>query len=141
MINDTGGHAAGDEALRRIGHLLKTHLRPNDTGARLGGDEFAVLLPGCPRERAERIAGKILAAIDEFVLHWERGKTFRVGASIGLAYSESGQHDAAALLRAADAACYAAKTGGRGRIETYEASANYEPSGRFEISTLRNQLS
>jgi diguanylate cyclase (GGDEF)-like protein len=140
-INDKGGHAAGDEALRRIGHLLKTHLRPNDTAARLGGDEFAVLLPGCPRQHAERIAGQILEAIDQFVLHWERGQTFRVGASIGLAYSETGQHDAAALLRAADAACYAAKTGGRGRIETYEASPDYEPSGRFEISTLRNHLS
>jgi len=140
-INDTGGHAAGDEVLRRIGRLLKTHLHPNDTGARMGGDEFAVLMPGCPREQAQRMAENILAAIDQLVVPWERGQNFTVGASIGLAYSENGQHDATALLRAADAACYAAKTNGRGRIETCEASANYELSGRFEISTLRNQLS
>jgi diguanylate cyclase (GGDEF)-like protein len=98
----------------------------------LGGDEFAVLLPGCPREHAQRIAGQILATIDQFVLQWERGQTFRIDASIGLAYSETAQHDAAVLLHAADTACYAA----------YEASADYEPSGRFEILTLRrNPLS
>jgi GGDEF domain-containing protein len=90
---------------------------------------------------AEQIAGRILAAIDQFVPHSERGQTFKVGSSIGLAYSETGQHDAATLLRAADAACYAARTDGRGRIKTYEASPDYEPSGRFEISTLWNPLS
>jgi diguanylate cyclase (GGDEF)-like protein len=136
-INDSGGHAAGDEALCRIGRLLKANLRPQDTAARMGGDEFAVLLPACPLELAESIATKILAAIDQFVLPWEGGRSFKVGASIGLAYSEAGEQDATALLRAADAACYAAKNGGRGRLEIYRAGPSYEPSGRFEISNLR----
>lgn len=140
-INDTGGHAAGDEALRRVAQLLKEHLRSSDTAARLGGDEFAILLPGSSREHAERTAAKILAAIEGFALHWDGGKCFRLGASIGLAYSDSGGHDATALLRAADAACYAAKTGGRGRVEVYRAEQRHEPSGRFEISKLREQLS
>lgn len=140
-INDTGGHAAGDETLRRIAHLLREHLRPTDTAARLGGDEFAVLLPGTPREYAERVARRILAAIEGFALQWEGGRTFQVSASIGLAYSEFGGHDSDALLRAADAACYAAKTGGRGRVEIYRADQDHEPSGRFEISRLRQRLS
>lgn len=136
-VNDTAGHAAGDEMLRRIGQAVKTKL-PDDTVARVGGDEFAVLLRGCHREHAQQIAANILATIDQLVLHW-KGRRFQVGASIGLAYSETGQHEAAALLHAADAACYASKTRGGGRIETYLASRDCEPSGRFEISTLREQ--
>lgn len=49
----------------------------------MDGDEFAILLQRCPRRRAEEVAAKILAAIEEFTLHWEGGKLFRVGASIG----------------------------------------------------------
>jgi diguanylate cyclase (GGDEF)-like protein len=139
-INDTGGHAAGDETLRRIGLLLKQHLRAKDTAARMGGDEFAVLLPGCPAHRAERVAEKILGDIQKFTLPWDNGRSFRVGASIGLAYSEGGKYDAAALLRAADAACYAAKTGGRGRIEIHRAGVDYTASGRFEISKFGEEL-
>jgi diguanylate cyclase (GGDEF)-like protein len=138
-INDTGGHAAGDEALRHIGELLKQHLRNKDTAARMGGDEFAILLPGCPPHRAEIVAEKILADIRQFTLHWEGGQSFQLGASIGLAYSEPGSSDAAAVLRAADAACYAAKTGGRGRVEVHRASEACESSGRFEISRIRHE--
>ncbi len=116
-INDQGGHAAGDEALRRVSEILKRHVRASDTAARLGGDEFALLLPGCPRERAEQVATTVLRAIEEFVLSWEGGHYFRVGASMGVAYAAAGEADAAALLRVADSACYAAKNAGRGRIE------------------------
>jgi len=140
-INDTGGHAAGDETLRRVSQLVKSHLRPSDTVARMGGDEFAVLLPVCSREAAERIAASLLVTIEEFTLAWENGRIFRVSASIGLAYAEPGEHDTVALLRAADAACYAAKIGGRGRIKAYRADSSFGPSGRSEISRLRQQLS
>jgi diguanylate cyclase (GGDEF)-like protein len=139
-INDSGGHAAGDAALRRVGELLRGHVRPADTAARLGGDEFAVLLADAPREHAEGVARKILTAIDRLPLHWGEQR-FTIGASIGLAYSESGECDATALLRAADAACYAAKMGGRSRIETYSTERSCEPSGRFAISKLRESSS
>lgn len=137
QINDTGGHAAGDETLRRIGCILKSQIRTSDTAARLGGDEFAIILPGCPRERAEQVAQQILGAIEDFALHWEGGKFFRVGASIGIAYTNSGEYDAAAVLRAADSACYAAKKNGRGRIEVYHADPVHEASGRFQLSELQ----
>ena len=134
-INDRGGHAAGDEALRRVSEILKVHARASDTAARLGGDEFALLLPGCPGERAEQVAREALAAIEEFVLHWEGGHYFRVGASMGVAWAEPGAADAAALLRVADAACYAAKNAGRGRIEVRPATVRHEPS-RFVLEVL-----
>lgn len=137
QINDTGGHAAGDETLRQIGRILKSQVRSGDTAARMGGDEFAVLLQNCPRERAEQLAESILEAIEDFSLHWEGGKYFTVGASIGVSYTNAGEHDAAAVLRAADSACYAAKNNGRGRIEVYHADPQYEASGRFSLAELQ----
>jgi diguanylate cyclase (GGDEF)-like protein len=135
-VNDRGGHAAGDEALRRVSELLKEHVRASDTAARVGGDEFALLLPGCPRERAEQVAAEVLAAIHEFVLHWDDGHYFRVGASMGVAYSGAGETDADELLRAADSACYAAKNAGRGRIEV-RCARRVRDTGHFEVTALR----
>jgi diguanylate cyclase (GGDEF)-like protein len=137
QINDTGGHAAGDETLRRIGRILKAHIRADDTAARMGGDEFAILLQRCPRERAEQVANSLLAAIEDFSLHWEGGKFFRVGASIGFAYTTAGAPDAASVLGAAYSPCYAAKNNGRGRIEIYHADPVYEASGRFQLPDLQ----
>ena len=135
QINDTAGHAAGDETLRQVGLLLKEQLRATDTAARMGGDEFAVLLPRCPRERAEQIARNILFALQQLELHWE-GRTFRVGASIGVAYTNAGEYDTAAVLRAADSACYVAKRTGRNRIEVNHAEPSYEASGRFNLKDM-----
>jgi len=134
-INDRGGHAAGDEALRHVSEILKAHVRASDTAARLGGDEFGLLLPGCPSERAEQVAAAVLAAIDEFVLRWEGGQYFRLGASMGIACAAPGEADAAALLRVADSACYAAKNAGRGRIEVRCARKLDAPS-HFELEAL-----
>jgi diguanylate cyclase (GGDEF)-like protein len=118
-INDTAGHAAGDETLRRVGQIMRGQLRSTDTAARMGGDEFAILLPLCPRERAVQLGANILAAIRSFVLSWE-GQELRVGASIGVAFTRAGELDAASVLRGADAACYAAKKNGRNRVEVHE---------------------
>jgi diguanylate cyclase (GGDEF)-like protein len=136
QINDTAGHAAGDEALRQVGALLKTQVRSIDTAARMGGDEFAVLLSGCRRERAVEIANNILSALQKLELRWE-GKTFHVGASIGVAYTDAGEYDTVTILRAADSACYKAKRSGRNRIEIHHAEPKYEASGRFNLEGLR----
>jgi diguanylate cyclase len=115
QVNDTGGHAAGDALLRDIGQLLVAQVRKSDTVARLGGDEFAVLLDECPLPKAQLIAERMRAAVVEYRLDWNDGARFSVGASIGLlpvdaAFAGAGM---AAVLAAADAACYAAKRQGR----------------------------
>ena len=118
-VNDTCGHAAGDELLRQVGQQLKKHIRKGDTLARLGGDEFGLLLRHCPLEKANNIAEKIRHAIESFRFSWE-GKTFSVGLSIGLApFDGSPGSSAADLLSAVDQACYIAKSKGRNRIHIH----------------------
>ena len=113
QVNDTGGHAAGDAVLRDVAQLLGAQVRKSDTVARLGGDEFAVLLNSCPVPQAQVIAEKMRLAVVEYRLAWEGGQAFSIGASIGLLPVDGSYAGAAAVLRAADEACYAAKRQGR----------------------------
>lgn len=115
QVNDSAGHAAGDALLRGIARELSGRLRQSDSVARLGGDEFAALLPGCPMSRARDIAESMRAAVDAYRLSWD-GQDFQVGASIGLVVANGTHANAAEVLRAADAACYAAKRAGRNRV-------------------------
>lgn len=131
-VNDRGGHAAGDAMLRQIAGLIESQVRTSDTAARVGGDEFALLLEGCGEFECTRVAHAVLEAIDEFCLEYE-GHAFRVGASIGVAFSEHGAESATDLMRAADQACYSAKEGGRNRIEVSEAGFSSRTTGRFEL--------
>jgi len=118
VVNDTCGHVAGDELLRQLASILRTVVRDSDTLARLGGDEFGVLLPNCGPRNAHDIAAKLLEAVQEFRFVWE-GSTFTLGASIGLVPIDASGEDNQTLLGAADAACYAAKEGGRNRVHIY----------------------
>ena len=118
QVNDTGGHAAGDALLRDVAKALAAQTRKSDTVARLGGDEFAVLLPDCPLGPAEVIAERMRAAVVGYRLQWE-GHSFGVGASIGLVRVDAGFATAADVLRAADAACYAAKSQGRNCVAVH----------------------
>ncbi len=122
LVNDTGGHAAGDRMLRDVAHELAARLRKSDTLARIGGDEFAVLLPECPVAQARAIAEKLRATVEDYVLSWH-GETFRVGASIGLVCVDGTHANGGEVLRAADAACYAAKREGRNRVTALMADA------------------
>ena len=119
IVNDSCGHAAGDELLRQLGGLLASKVRDNDTVARLGGDEFGVLLESCPLEQARHIADNLLHAVKGFCFAW-RGRPFDIGASIGLVAVNRANADLAAVLSAADMACYAAKEHGRGRVHVHE---------------------
>jgi diguanylate cyclase len=121
QVNDTAGHAAGDAVLRDVANLLAAQVRKMDTVARLGGDEFAVLLDHCPVPRAALIAEKMRSAVQAYRLSWD-GRTFGVGASIGLVPVDGSLTTAAAVLAAADAACYAAKRSGRNRVEVHGAA-------------------
>jgi diguanylate cyclase len=121
QVNDCGGHAAGDALLRDIARLLAQQVRKTDAVGRLGGDEFAVLLPGCQPGQARIIADDICAAVRAYALPWQ-GASFSVGASVGLVAVGAGFGGAADVLRAADAACYAAKKRGRSRVEVFTAA-------------------
>ena len=121
-INDTAGHAAGDEVLRQIANVLESKVRQSDTVSRLGGDEFAVLLPGCTQGRAEHIGEQIRADVERWSLTFE-GRVLTVGASIGVVEVGRDLPDAAAVLNAADTACYTAKHKGKNRVETYVRTA------------------
>jgi diguanylate cyclase (GGDEF)-like protein/PAS domain S-box-containing protein len=115
FINDSFGHAAGDDLIRAVATVLREQTRGNDLLARLGGDEFAILLPDAGQELADTIAGRLLAGIES-----ERPTGLRIGASIGIATFESGQAaEASDLLVAADIALYEAKSAGRGRVAVY----------------------
>ena len=125
QVNDTGGHAAGDALLRDVANELATQVRKSDTVARLGGDEFAVLLVDCPLGQAEQIAEKMRAAVVAYHLQWE-GHSFGVGASIGLVPVDANYATAADVMRAADAACYAAKKQGRNCVAVHNPAPEPE---------------
>ncbi|MDP3823959.1 MAG: diguanylate cyclase [Burkholderiales bacterium] len=118
LVNDTGGHAAGDALLRDVANELAAQVRKSDTVARLGGDEFAVLLSHCPLAQAAAIAEKLRSAVVAYQLPWE-GHVFGVGASIGLVPVDASYATATDVLRAADAACYAAKRQGRNCVAVH----------------------
>ena len=118
VVNDTCGHAAGDDLLKELSALLQSHIRESDTLARLGGDEFGLLLEGCSLERAQLIAADLLAAVGDFRFNWD-GKVFTVGVSIGLATVTADSTSSAEILSMADTACYWAKEQGRNRVSVY----------------------
>jgi diguanylate cyclase (GGDEF)-like protein/PAS domain S-box-containing protein len=116
-VNDTAGHAAGDALLQQVGATIRGACREHDMAARLGGDEFAVMLEDCPLVNGRQLAEKIRRAIAALVFTWS-GRDYRVGASIGLtAVSQS--VSPLGFMGEADAACYAAKASGRGRVVSY----------------------
>lgn len=121
QVNDACGHPAGDVLLQQMAKLLKDAVRAGDTVARLGGDEFAILLADCAEERAQSVGGLICNRMDEFrFVH--HGQSFRLGTSIGLVEIDRHWDDTAAIVHAADTACYAAKAAGRNRVHVWEDS-------------------
>ncbi|WP_394240835.1 ammonium transporter [Halopseudomonas laoshanensis] len=141
VVNDTCGHAAGDELLRQLTKLFQSRIRSSDVLARLGGDEFGLLLAGCPLEEAVPIVDGMRALVEEFRFSWE-GKTFAVGVSIGLVQVEQGE-TLGSLLSAADSACYAAKDAGRNRLHIYQADDQQllERRGEMQwVNRLRQAL-
>ena len=119
VVNDTCGHQAGDRLMRDVTSLLRARVRAHDTIARLGGDEFGVLLEGMTAAQAGRVADSVRQAIHNYRFIWA-GSTLTVGASIGVVPINRHTESVAAVLSAADIACYAAKEGGRNRVHVYD---------------------
>lgn len=114
-INDTYGHQAGDEVLRRMGRVLQESVYETDFVARYGGEEFVIIFPQADpkgvQKKAETIRGRIEA--EKFTFGWN---DIRVTASVGIAHYPADGADGAAILAAADKALYRAKGAGRNRV-------------------------
>lgn len=117
QINDTYGHAAGDQVLQVVAQRLKTALREADLCGRLGGEEFAVLLASTDLHEALLIAEKLRLAIQDIVMPMIDA-TLRVTISIGVARAHEDCPDTTTLLAQADAAMYQAKSSGRNRVHS-----------------------
>ncbi|GAA3896930.1 hypothetical protein GCM10022228_04650 [Halomonas cibimaris] len=114
-INDEGGHALGDEMLRRIAQIVAWEVRRSDHVARQGGDEFAVLLPSCTLPQARNIADSLRIAVSNIAVT-HQGKEYCVTLSIGVTSFIDSDQDVAAALSRADAASYEAKLNGRNAL-------------------------
>lgn len=120
IVNDTCGHAAGDELLRQASAILQAPLRRDDTLARLGGDEFAVLIENCNIDSVTTIAERLRQSMQDAQFEWN-GHVFTITVSIGMVPITAAGTNLEETLRAADMACYMAKEKGRNRIEIHHA--------------------
>ncbi|HCE93418.1 MAG TPA: diguanylate cyclase [Acidovorax sp.] len=118
VINDTCGHAAGDELLRQVARLFLAHLQPQDLLCRLGGDEFGILLWQQDLQQTLKVAERMQQELAAFRFGW-RDHVFSVSVSIGAVVLDAATESVGALLQAADSACYVAKDRGRNRIHVY----------------------
>jgi diguanylate cyclase (GGDEF)-like protein len=119
IVNDTLGHAAGDELLASVGERIQAALRTGDLAARIGGDEFAVLLWDTPEMPvARRVAERLIGAFGPGTGH--DGPTANAQVSIGVAAGHPGFGSADELLRNADVAMYSAKARGKNRVAFFE---------------------
>ena len=132
LVNDSLGHAAGDELLATAANRLRTVIRPTDTLARFGGDEFVVLCEGLAGEiEAIGVASRIEEAFAEpFQL---AAGLARVTASVGIALASDPNDEPEALVRDADTAMYRAKQRGRSGHEVFSAAMRSEKTGKLHV--------
>ncbi len=121
LVNDTCGHAAGDELLRQVSMLLTNRMRDRDTLARLGGDEFGLLIENCSLVDANQITNELLKLIRDYRFIYD-DKIFNIGVSIGLVVINTGFENISEIIHAADSACYAAKKAGRNQSFLFSAA-------------------
>ena len=140
-VNDSVGHAVGDELLRLVAGRLRACVRSDDTLGRLGGDEFIVLLEVTdkPQETASRVAGKIAESISTPIAIEDH--EFSVTTSIGVCIYPEDAHDAETMLRNADSAMYRAKDEGRNNLQFYSKEMTAQAFERVLLeSSLRNAV-
>jgi diguanylate cyclase (GGDEF)-like protein/PAS domain S-box-containing protein len=139
MVNDTLGHAGGDQLLKEVALRLQSTVRTGDTVARISGDEFAVLVPLARTEDAALVAQKIVDRLAEPVEII--GQEVFVTASIGIATFPADGADAETLIGAADAAMYRAKQSGRNAYQFFTSEINLRSRARAHMGLeLRRAL-
>ncbi|MBC3872735.1 bifunctional diguanylate cyclase/phosphodiesterase [Undibacterium flavidum] len=143
VINDTCGHAAGDELLRQVALKFSSVLRAEDHLCRIGGDEFGMILHHQDVDQALHIAERLQQQLASFRFQW-LDRSFAVGVSIGMVVLNEQSESVGVLLQSADSACYVAKDAGRGRIHVYASDdpALAQRYGVMEwVSRIENALS
>jgi two-component system cell cycle response regulator len=122
--NDTYGHLAGDEVLKRVADVISEHLRGGDLAYRYGGEEFLIVLPEQSLESGVSIADRLRRAVEDLGMSHERNPPGVVTISLGVAALSAGEPKSAdELLKEADEALYRAKESGRNCVVSYEVSA------------------
>jgi len=134
-INDRHGHPGGDAVLRQLGQLLLSTFRQVDVVARVGGEEFAVLLPSCGLDDALAVAERLRALVARQALGFD-GAHIEYTISAGVAAVDGESLNLEALMKRADQALYAAKAGGRNRVQRWAPGLDAAASG--EITEARN---
>jgi diguanylate cyclase (GGDEF)-like protein/PAS domain S-box-containing protein len=132
VVNDSLGHAAGNQLLREVARRLSDGVRPGDLVARLGGDEFAVLAEQLDHpDAALAMAQRLLLSLQQpLLIH---GTEVQPGASIGITFSDLGYRTADEILRDADLAMYAAKAGGRQQVALFDHSMHERMAEKLKL--------
>ncbi|PID42364.1 MAG: GGDEF domain-containing protein [Gammaproteobacteria bacterium] len=133
IVNDTCGHAAGDDLLVQLSQVIGTQVRASDSLARLGGDEFGLLLEGCDEEHGQIIGKNILGSVKEYFFYFD-GKSYSVGVSIGMTSFSKTSGKAVEVIKEADTACYWAKESGRHQLCVFQESESELTIRRDEVT-------
>ena len=132
-VNDSLGHAAGDELLKFVAKALGSVLRPADTAARLGGDEFAVLVEDMRgRKDALRVADRIIEVLTDRIMIEDKEVFVHGSVGIAITYGEESADD---VLRNADVAMYAAKNQGKARYQVFDGAMHEGVMERLDLKT------
>ena len=133
LVNDSCGHAAGDEVLIQLSRLFSQQIRDRDTLARLGGDEFTVILEHCQVKDALQVAQSIVQTASDFRF-FSQGQSFRFGTSVGLVPIDRKSGTIKQIMTAADEAAYKAKANGRGQVVVHEGGDTSDHPARLNIN-------
>ncbi len=131
-INDTAGHAAGDQLLVEIAHQLENRLRETDLLARLGGDEFAIILRNVSKESLLEVAENFRTMLAEHTFSYD-SRSYKVNGSIGIAQIDRHCKTAGEVLANADIACHIAKGKGRNQSHLFEAKSDRRVAMDMEL--------